>query len=673
MSRRDIKLTYFLVLYVPSVLLCTILLAVQIKGLTMSNHPDGLYGNLFKISFLLSLLILALSIARNSFSIIVGKQVYTDVTGTQSKQALEDKITVLDNKDSLYGTSVIMIDLNNLKHINDQYGHDKGDEIIASFARLLQRSADDKAFIARFGGDEFVSICENSSDDAVQTFIKKLSRAVTSYNETSLLHISFAYGYAVCTAEHYLTVHELIHLADQNMYANKKIIKNTAAAGITGIDTLTGLPGNETVFNHIKTIVNDSSPEQKIAIICSDISNFRFINDSFGYSCGDSLLKTFGKKIQESELVLFSSRIIGDTFITIIDTTKLEPQAVERIIQERNFAIAAEIQSLCDGCFFTINSGIYFIEHKKMAPAEILQYANVARKIARQNFSHTCIYSTEINQEEKKKAQILTSFRKSLAHNEFVFYLQPKIHLAENKVRGAEALSRWIHNDTILWMPDEYIPVLEESGDIIALDYFIYDQVFAWLAKRQADGKGYIEVSVNVSRIHLQRIDPFISYIQKMLDTYGVPSRYIIFELTESVYMQNEEHAQRLIFMLHAMNFRISMDDFGSGYSSLKALKNLSFDEIKIDREFVNGSLNVSEQIILEKVISMSKQMEKTVVCEGVESQYKVDFLREQKCDFVQGFFYSKPLPVHEFDKFCAEFTGSPSNDAISSKNEINF
>ncbi|HAH63806.1 MAG TPA: hypothetical protein DCL73_17095 [Treponema sp.] len=656
----------FLLLYVPSVFLCLILIGIQIRGLYISANTGNLekFGMLFRSSFIIALLLTAFSFAKKDFSSKVETFSNTDVTGIRTKQALEEKIDQLDKKDSLYGTAVIIMDLNGLKYINDHYGHDKGDEFIFNFARYLKQAAPEKFFTARFGGDEFVSICEDTTENEILTVQQKIVNSVNEYNKNSMVQMSFAFGYAVCTEKKYLMIKELFHTADQNMYKNKQFVKNQLKMFNARKDPLTGLFTNDSFIEIIQSYLNLYGAEKKFAVIYTSFSYFNFINTVSGYDTGNNLLKRFSLALQNNSFIVCSSRINADNFASLADITGKSQNEIEQMLFLRNSLLNTEMKRIFDSDYVSLHSGIYYICDGSMKAIEMLNHAKTAMHSAAAKNQLLCAYTPDIEKKEQTKMQVITSFRKALDAHEFQVYIQPIINPEESSIKGAEALSRWIRNGKIFKMPDEYIPYLEENGEIIALDYYVYNKVFAWLAERHRQNLKYVTISLNISRAHLQKIEPLVEYIQILVSQYSVPPEYIVFELTESMYMQNEKDAEHLITLLHTMGFKVSMDDFGSGYSSLRSLKNLLFDEIKIDREFISDNISSNEQAILKTVIRMLKEMEKTIVCEGVENQKQLDFLRGEKCNYIQGYFYSKPFPISDFPEYVNSF--SIANNIIS-------
>jgi len=248
--------------------------------------------------------------------------------------------------------------------------------------------------------------------------------------------------------------------------------------------------------------------------------------------------------------------------------------------------------------------------------------------------------------------QIESTMESALESGAFAVFFQPKCAFNNGKIRGAEALVRW--NDTVrgLVSPDEFIPLFERNGFILKLDMFILEQVVKRLAEWEQEGKKIVPVSVNFSRQHLND-SRYIPQMVRVLDKYRLPHHFIEVELTESIILNNVALAQNVVRGLHNKGFTVSMDDFGSGYSSLNVLKNLQFDSIKLDKEFLSGfNENENAKRVIVGAVEMLKSLRVNVIAEGVETQEQADFLRDIGCDIAQGYFYSKPLSCTEFEKW---------------------
>lgn len=243
-----------------------------------------------------------------------------------------------------------------------------------------------------------------------------------------------------------------------------------------------------------------------------------------------------------------------------------------------------------------------------------------------------------------------------MKNHDFLVYYQPKVSMSTGKIKGAEALVRWNHPEKGLISPALFIPVLEDSGNISKLDKYVYEDVCIWLANRQKSNKPMFPISINLSRNHFWK-DNFLKEYVDIADKYGVNHDYIEFEITETAFMGEEKHKKIKdgIRQMHENGFRCSVDDFGVGYSSLSLVHEMDVDILKFDRSFFLDLEDEKSQKLVRSLINMANELQLGIIIEGIETQDQIDFLKHEKCDVIQGYFYSKPLPEKEFDKWVDE------------------
>lgn len=240
---------------------------------------------------------------------------------------------------------------------------------------------------------------------------------------------------------------------------------------------------------------------------------------------------------------------------------------------------------------------------------------------------------------------------RALKNEEFVVYFQPKFCLSSSTVGGAEALVRWKQPRRGLIPPDDFIPRFEKNGFIVSLDLYVFEQVCKKLREWLDDGIEAIPISVNVSKLHFYTPDDTEKYIS-LVRGYNIPSRLLVLEITESVAVENVEYLKNVLEGWKEEGMRIALDDFGTGYSSLNLLSKLPFDELKLDKEFMlEISRSEKSRILVSSLIKMAHQLKMDLVAEGVETEEQYAFLKAQGCDTVQGYFYSPPLPIEEFER----------------------
>lgn len=420
-------------------------------------------------------------------------------------------------------------------------------------------------------------------------------------------------------------------------------------------DALTGLDSYEVFLDKLQKEI-DAIGEDKIGIIYTDIKHFKYINDTYGYKVGDSLLKEFVDELmQGGEYILCSSRVYSDNFVAAnrIKKGTHTNEAFRDMIYQINRDWEAKFREKYLNSRLQFCTGISIVDQdSRSKDAETaVSNANLARKVAKE-MEHDCcvLFDQSMMEGIKREVEITSGIPRALEKKEFQVYFQPKMDTDTLDLIGAEALVRWKKPDGRFIYPDEFIPLIERSGQIVDVDYYVYREVFHFLAERLKEGKKVVPISLNVSRMHLNRKD-FITYVEALLEEFQIPCSLIEFELTESIYLDNTEAALELIKGLHNLGIKVSMDDFGSGYSSLNLLSKLPIDIIKLDKVFLKeGEMQESDRIIISCVVDMAKKLHITSLCEGVETQEQSDYLKKVGCQMQQGFFFSRPVPREDFE-----------------------
>lgn len=258
-------------------------------------------------------------------------------------------------------------------------------------------------------------------------------------------------------------------------------------------------------------------------------------------------------------------------------------------------------------------------------------------------------YDIEMNKQRLWERKVEDDMDRALQNREFKVYLQPKISASQEVLAGAEALVRWIHPVDGFIPPNKFIPIFERNGFILKLDDYMLEEISKLQAQWLSQGRKIVPISVNVSRAHFTRED-LAEHICRIVDKYKVPHNVIELELTESAFFDDKDVLLNTVKKLKDYGFIVSMDDFGAGYSSLNSLKELQLDVLKIDADFFRGE-NVEERgmLIVSEVIDLAKKLNMKIVAEGIESREQVDFLVEQECDLIQGYFFAKPMAIEEF------------------------
>lgn len=385
-----------------------------------------------------------------------------------------------------------------------------------------------------------------------------------------------------------------------------------------------------------------------------DIRKFKLINESFGEEKGNYVLKyvydCIKKSIGEDESV---SRISSDTFnILLNSTTENEIRCKIKNLS----ALINEFNSDAETPYYlSIDCGAYIVKNENLNVIVIRDRANHARKNSK-NSSNTelfynCIFYNNIEIENSlKEKSIEDNMERALENNEFVVYLQPKVELNTNKVAGAEALVRWIDPKKGIIPPLEFIPIFEKNGFIAKLDIYVFEEVCKIIKSWLDEGTNPVPISVNLSRIHLQN-PHFLKKYKEIQLRYNVPPDLLEIELTETMVFENFEHLKKVISEIHQMGFNCSIDDFGSGYSSLNLLKEIPVDILKLDRIFFNRENDERGNSVVESIVALAKKLNMITISEGIENISQIEFLKKIKCDLVQGYVYSKPIDKDLFEK----------------------
>lgn len=423
--------------------------------------------------------------------------------------------------------------------------------------------------------------------------------------------------------------------------------KNREITRIAFVDNVTG---GHTMARFDQLAQARIQSGRPFTLVSLDVNNFRLFNDTFGKTEGDRLLKhihaTISAHLHDGEAL---ARIAADTFNIVLDDVNAAEVArrVQSMVEEFNrFNEGSDTPYLVK-----VNCGAFTVEDR-MSIVEARDRANTARKSANIQSGRLCSISFFNDLEHDRllrEKDMENDMERALAEGEFQMYLQPKISLATGKTVGAEALVRWNSPQRGLVPPDEFIPFFERNGFVIKIDLNVFEQACALIRSWMDAGLEPMPISVNLSPLHLRKPD-FLDAFEAVRERYGVPAELLEFELTERVAFESLEMLRCVVDDVHERGFRCSMDDFGSGYSSLNVLKEIPVDVLKIDREFfMNDSARADH--VVESVVDLAKKLDMGTVAEGVETIPQVEFLRSVDCDMVQGYVFSAPVPVELFEK----------------------
>jgi diguanylate cyclase (GGDEF)-like protein len=400
-----------------------------------------------------------------------------------------------------------------------------------------------------------------------------------------------------------------------------------------------------------KAIQHARLKNHMIGVLVLDFDRFKNINDALGHAVGDESLRIISKRLKS--LVGSSGSVIhlnGDDFIILlpeIHAKNMVEEIAKRIITDFEKPILLSKHEL----YTTVSVGISVFPIDGSDESTLLKNAEIAMHSAkasgRDNYQ---VYQNEMKNDIYDNFYLENSLRSALIRKELQIYYQPKIDLKTGKISGVEALIRWMHPVLGLISPGDFIPIAEETGLIIPIGQWVLHTACLQVKSWQANGYDRIRVAVNVSAKQLQQED-FYQTVIDVLNNIGLEPSYLELEITESIVIKNIVEVNVTLNMLRRLGVNISLDDFGTGYATLSCLHEIDLDILKIDQSFIkNMSTNLHTREITAAIIQMAHNLNIKVTAEGVEKEEHVDFLKEQKCDYIQGYYFSSPLPVGEIE-----------------------
>jgi len=437
---------------------------------------------------------------------------------------------------------------------------------------------------------------------------------------------------------------------------------------IKNFDLITGLPKFRYIFERL---MRDKKRAQllshKGAAFFIDLDNYRKVNNAYGLDVGNELLRSIVEKIKhyirEKDAI---SRIDGDEFLLLLSDTdgkeaaKIIARRIQDIFKQPFYIFGHEI-------FITASIGIILTPGIYKDYFELFQRGNSAIYEAKNRGRNQYRFFEEVTNEKLiQRYNMGNDLRRAILQNEFVLFFQPVVNANTGNLKGLEALIRWHHPHKGIIPPLDFIPIAEESELIVPIGNWVLET--ACLQNKLWQNKGYphIFVAVNVSAHQLQHRD-FFDRVYKALINSKLEAKYLELEITESAWMASMETASQTLLKLKAMGVRISLDDFGTHYSSLSYLKYFPIDKIKIDKSFI-GDINkdFKNESIISAIITLSQKMKIELVAEGVEKCEQLDYLRQQGCELIQGYLYSKPLPSVQIEEFVKRSEIKISSDCFN-------
>lgn len=414
-------------------------------------------------------------------------------------------------------------------------------------------------------------------------------------------------------------------------------------------DVLTGGYNRRGFIRITERLLNEVPDRTKYAVLFFNVKNFKAVNELFGVESGDVVLQNIFRTLTHSKLSpVITARVESDHFVCLVENKNLDFE---------------ELTSVCDNKFvkdgkcmnLIIRCGIFYVEEKPMKISGMIDRAKLAKRYITDEYVQPyMVYDHSMQVAYIDKAKLAGELQEGIAKEQFKVYYQPVIDTKTGKIASAEALIRWIHPDKGFISPALFIPALEENGHISELDFYVLKKVWQFINDRCKNNKFVVPISVNLSWMDFYD-EIMMEKILKEMDHFRENGREHMarFEITETSYAAIRENRSGILESLRIKNAKILLDDFGSGFSSFGMLQDYDFDILKIDMSFIRKiGENPKTKSIVHSIIGMAHEIGIKTVAEGVETEEQVSFLRQSGCDYIQGYYYSKPLPEEEFVEF---------------------
>lgn len=419
----------------------------------------------------------------------------------------------------------------------------------------------------------------------------------------------------------------------------------------TEFNPLTGLYYNRAFLKKADEFLEEIVPGT-YSLVAIDIINFRLFNRLYGREEGDRFLVHVANCLKKRQDMYhgIAGYLGGDNFCIIMPDR-------EGIVESLEEEILQALQEYDNTVGFYPVFGIYPIVDNTEAAVLMYDRATIAIANSAGKYSERiCKYSSGMEEKFEEELKLLSDIQRGLEEEEFTFYAQPQCDISTGKIVGAESLVRWNHSTKGLVSPGVFIPALEKNGMIGMLDRYVWKKVCEWLRSWLDKGFHPVPVSINVSRLDISSMN-VPAYLNELLQTYDLPAKLLKVEITESAYAENSAEIIQTVKELRDTGFMVMMDDFGSGYSSLNMLKDVSVDVLKLDMRFLDiGEQQEEKGIgILESVVNMARMMGLPIIVEGVENQKQEKFLIQMGCRYIQGFYYYRPLPLAQFEELLSD------------------
>lgn len=414
----------------------------------------------------------------------------------------------------------------------------------------------------------------------------------------------------------------------------------------TEFDPISGLCTRTAFCTRARDLI-DSNPRKTFVIVRWDIDNFKLYNDLFGTAEGDAILATIGNMYRDNMSDILVGNLGGDNFALCMESNKFKKQ-------EQLEYIANMLSVISENYKLTFHMAAYKVTDTSLDISVICDRTVLAVKSIKSTDTRFVWYEDSMRDAAVKEQDLISEIRAALVNGEFTFYVQPQFNQMTMELVSGESLIRWIKPDGTMVPPGEFVPLMEKTGLITRADQIIWEQTCAFLSKRKHEKKKTVPIAVNISRKDFFNPN-LVDVIIELTKRYNIDPELLDLEVTESAYIENKDVIFDTIKKFQSHGFKVKMDDFGAGYSSLNTLKHVPVDMIKLDMDFLSFNANDESAafrsgVILDSVIRMAHWLGLPVIAEGVETAKQAEFLKTIDCAIVQGYFFSKPLPQDEFE-----------------------
>ena len=469
-----------------------------------------------------------------------------------------------------------------------------------------------------------------------------------------------AISYVVCSQKRYWSKQQRSQLSEITRIISAHLAKSIALNAATtsylscpDCDSLTGLISFPRFREEVEQLIVGQRALSHV-MVYSDFVDFKYFNRKYGYSTGDQVLKEYCNYViannKYTESVYFT-RVVADQFILFTPCDSVE--RLQAFIESCNHNFTHRLRQQYPLAPLNIRTGIYPVQENCSGASAAIDAANYARRqVTQPELRTTVVFDQQLEQNAAMQQELANSMEHAMASRQFKVYMQPKVSLTDFSVIGAEALVRWEREDGTLLPPERFIPLFEQNGMILELDFYVFRHVAAFLAKNNDLGRTQYPISINASILHAAEPDAAARYVS-ILKEYNVDPSLTEIELTETGAAENYGKVRQLFSDLQKARLRTSLDDFGSGYSLLNTVMNIPVHSIKLDRKFVHYCKDSEKGIlILTQLIDLLKRLGHNVVCEGIETEEQMLLLKNIGCPQAQGDWFAKPMPLEEYEAF---------------------